>query len=236
LPRVESVARVPATLFAFVPVALACGLPRDAAGTLDRVTNGVVRVGYAIQSPWITDNGAVPGGIEAKLASDIAASVGARIVWIQRPEADLMHALHERELDLVISGLTQESAWSAEAAFTTSYYTDTIVVSAPRGSAAPSSVNNARVAILPGDPVAALIRKKNGVPVIRRDIGATQLPSAQHVWEVDQTGRESTGLILAESKRVLAVPPGENAWLVHVEKILSSRKDQIPMLLRASHR
>src|SRR5215203_4602995 len=48
--------------------ATACGLPRDADGTLDRVRNGTLRVGVAVDTPWVTDSGGAAGGVEGWLA------------------------------------------------------------------------------------------------------------------------------------------------------------------------
>src|SRR4051812_4006009 len=82
----------------------ACGLPRDTAGTSDRVRHGTMRVGVVADTPWVTDSAGTVRGIEGKFAAELAAELGARIEWVRRPEAELLLALSHRELDLVIGG------------------------------------------------------------------------------------------------------------------------------------
>jgi len=156
----------------------ACGLPRDADGTLDRVRGGTLRVGAASAPPWVTDSLGALGGVEVRLVEELARSVGARVAWTRRREAELMPALHARELDLVVGGLTADEPWHGEVAYTHPYLVDTVGVGAA-----------------PGAVTRTVTRT-----VVRR--------------------------------HVLAVAPGENAWLVHVERFLRRRKAQVPNALR----
>jgi len=152
----------------------ACGLPRDADGTLDRVRGGTLRVGVTRHAPWVTDSLGTLGGVEVRLVSDLARTLGARVAWTRQPEAALMEALHERELDLVVGGLTAAEPWTKQVAFTHPYHVDTVGVGVTAGA-------------------------------------VTRTVVRQHV---------------------LAVAPGENAWLVHVERFLRARKPAIPTMLR----
>jgi polar amino acid transport system substrate-binding protein len=138
----------------------ACGLPRDADGTLDRVRNGTLRVGVAVDTPWVTDSGGAAGGVEGWLAAEIARGLRARPVWVRGPHPRLLTELSERRLDLVVGGLEDSSPWSTEVALTKPYF----------------------------------------------------------------------------ETHVLAVPLGENAWLVHVERELRSREPQVAARLRSASR
>jgi len=133
-----------------------CGLPRDAAGTLDRVRNGIVRVGAAENKPWTVDRGDRFEGVEGQLVTAIAGTVGARVQWVRMPEFELVDALHRRQLDIVIAGFHDKLPWATEIAFTRPYFT--------------------------GDDGKA---------------------------------------------RVLAVPAGENAWLLHVDREIERRKSDL---------
>jgi polar amino acid transport system substrate-binding protein len=152
-----------------LPLAIACGLPRDPQGTLDRVRGGTLRVGFVVDTPWVVAAGAGAGGIEGAIAADLARGLGARIAWAHASETSLLQALHEGSLDLVIAGLTKESPWAAKVSLTRPYYIDTTVVR--------------------GEP--------------------------------------------AEVPHVVAVRPGENAWQVHVERMLESRKRELASMRRA---
>jgi polar amino acid transport system substrate-binding protein len=160
---------------ALVLGAAGCNLPRDGAGTLDRVHGGTVRVGVMNDAPWAFDSSGTTGGVEGALASEIARRASARIAWVRGTEGDLLPMLERREVDLVIGGLTADLPWARQVAFTRPYYTDTVIVGLP-------------------------------------DHRAPQ-PRAH----------------------VLAVAPGENAWLMHVERVLLDRKDDIPTMVRSAH-
>jgi polar amino acid transport system substrate-binding protein len=130
-----------------------CGLPRDADGTLDRVHGGALRVGVSDHPPWTAIRDGQIDGIETRLVAELARGLGARPVWRRGAESELLDALHRRELDIVVGGLTADSPWKGQVAFTRPHFTDTA------------------------------------------------------------TGRA----------HVLAVSPGENAFLVHVERFLEPR-------------
>jgi ABC-type amino acid transport substrate-binding protein len=144
--------------------AAACGLPRDAEGTLERVRGGTLRVGMVVDTPWVTDSAGVAGGVEGALARGLAARLRARPHWVRAPEATLMESLKNRDLDLVVGGVTAKSPYATEVGFTHPYYTDT----------------------------------RHG------------------------------------KKHVVAVAPGENAFLLEVDRFLDARRDSIPTLLRAA--
>ena len=154
---------LPISVLSFV---VACGLPRDPESTLERVRGGTLRVGFVVDTPWVTESGKGAGGVEGVIAAELARGLGARIAWTHASETPLLTALHDGDLDLVIAGLTEESPWAAKASFTRPYYVDTITVNSER----------------------------------------------------------------SEVPHVVAVPPGENAWQVHVERVLESRKDDLAAL------
>src|SRR4051794_27148356 len=156
-------------LIAMCSVAVACGLPRDPQGTLDRVRGGTLRVGFVVDTPWVMAAGEGAGGIEGAIAAELARGLGARIAWTHASETPLLTALHDGDLDLVIAGLTKDSPWAAKASFTRPYYVDTTTTH--------------------GEP--------------------TEVP------------------------HVVAVRPGENAWQVHVERVLEARKSELAAMRHA---
>src|SRR3954470_6776346 len=98
-----------------------CSLPRDAAGTVDFVRGGVMRVGVVHHPPWVVDHGEVVDGIEGRLVSAIAQRVGARVEWVRGPEFELIQSLSRRELQLVIGGFDVSLPWAEKVAFTRPY-------------------------------------------------------------------------------------------------------------------
>ena len=162
-----------AGLLILVAPAAACDLPRDSEGTLDRVRGGTLRVGFAVDTPWVTDSAGMAGGVEGRIVNGLARSLGARVVWTHGHESELLTALHDRELDLVVGGLTADSPWKASIAFTKPYHVDS------------------------GFVVRSLKAKRR------------------------------------EEKHVLALPPGENGWLVYVERFLRDERALLATALAA---
>ena len=99
--------------------------PADPDGTLDRISGGELRAGISHQPPWTDiaqDHSAdAPGGIEVELIEEYAESINAEVVWHAGGEEQLITMLSERELDVVVGGLTDKSPWQSDVALTTSY-------------------------------------------------------------------------------------------------------------------
>src|SRR5690554_5568854 len=117
-----------AALLALLVALTGCGLtiPSDPDGTLDRVRDGVLRVGVSINPPWTTNGPqAEPAGIEVDLARAFAGSLGADVDYAVAGEEALVLAMENDELDLIVGGLTSTSAWSDKVALTAPYRTVT---------------------------------------------------------------------------------------------------------------
>jgi ABC-type amino acid transport substrate-binding protein len=111
-----------------IALASACGLPRDPEGTLERVRGGTLRVGFVVDTPWVTAAGNGAGGIEGSIVAELARGLGARVAWVHASETPLLTALHDGDLDLVVGGLTKESPWNGKVSLTRPYYVDTAIV------------------------------------------------------------------------------------------------------------
>lgn len=104
-----------------------CGLtiPADPDGTLERVQDGVLRVGVSLSAPWtMAGPHSEPAGIEVDLARTFAGSLGASVEWTVAGEEALVRAMENGELDLIIGGLTSTSAWADKVALTAPYRTE----------------------------------------------------------------------------------------------------------------
>ena len=225
------------TRILFLLLLAACNLPRDSDGTLDRVRGGAMRVGVVIDTPWTKDSSGVIGGIEGEMARSLAEALGARVEWIRAPEGALLAALQHRELDLVIGGLRATSPWAQQVALTRPFYVDTVSVGGAPNQAPPATLDKLPVSLVQGDPAAAEVRKKGGVPRFVARLDSVSGPVAAPTWKLSQLGRrENPSLRLMEDPHVLAAAPGENAFLMRVELMLIARQDRVPSLLRQSDR
>ena len=207
---------------------LACGLPRDADDTLKQVEHGVIRVGVSQKPPWTVVSGRSVTGVEPALVTALARRLGSRVRWIVGAESDLMQQLQGRELDLVIAGMTAETPWKKKVGLTRPFYTDSVMV-----SALPTEVLQGHtVSVEPDDPVALQLRKKKAIPEYLTDLRAAHGPVAAPSWQLASLGREPSAILLQKRPHVMAVAPGENAWLLQVDRFLYQQRSQIPRMLR----
>lgn len=222
-------------LFALAPCLGACDLPRDAGGTTDRVRGGVIRVGVIAAPPWTVDSAGTVAGVEGLLVGELARELGARVQWSRRPAQELIGALHARELDLVIGGLTADLSWKHEAAFTKPYYTDTVVIGVDSGASARlREMDGLEVLVEAGSSLAADLRGKGATPRHVERLEGTRGLVAAPTWRLAALGREPTELVVRETPHVLAAAPGENAFLMRVERLLHRRRAAVPGLLRSA--
>lgn len=129
--------------------------PADPDHTLQRVTHGTLRVGISHNEPYTSVTG--PSGSEAELVERYARTLDAKVEWTEGGEEELVTRMEKGRLDLMIGGLTKDTAWG-------------------------------------------------------KKVGLTQ-PYAE---TTDEFGRTR--------KHVLAVPLGENAFLLNLDKFLQNRE------------
>lgn len=119
--------------------------PADPNGTLERVTDGTLRVGASENGGWVhfagpgsADTGTPePGGqdtggtgplldefvqgTDADLVRDFAARLGADVDWVSGAEHVLAEELKHGQLDLVIGGLDDHTPWTRHGGLTRVY-------------------------------------------------------------------------------------------------------------------
>ena len=90
------------------------------------IAEGVLRVGASENEPWseIDDDGSV-SGVEAEILTAYAGTLGARVEWTPGAESQLILALDEGMLDVVIGGIRSDSPWVSKAALTRPHATAT---------------------------------------------------------------------------------------------------------------
>ena len=99
-----------------------CGsIPADPDGTLERVTDGVLRVGVSPDDGLISVAGNEVSGKEAELVEDFAETLNARVEWTIGGEERLVGQLDTGKLDLVVGGITDATPWVESAGVTRAY-------------------------------------------------------------------------------------------------------------------
>lgn len=208
-----------------------CDVPRDPEGTLERVADGTMRVGVSESPPWVVLEGSEPAGVEVEIVKRFAEDIGAEIEWHEGTVEELAAALHVRELDLVIAGLTSTAKITSEATLTHPYLTTQVVVAVPPDSEVDEDITGLEVAVEEASEAAGILEKED--VVVRRvpDVLEVEGPIAVESFLVDDLGYDDTGVRLVESDQVMAVPHGENAWLVRLERFLLSDRAMLDDIL-----
>ena len=218
------------TVVALALLVTACGLPRDPESTLDRVSGGTLRVGISEHEPWTVLGSSGPSGVEVELVELFAEDIDARIEWVDGEVEELAGALKVREIDLLIAGLTARSKISSEGALTHPYLTTQLVVATPPEMDL-EDVAGIEVAVEANTEGAGILEKTDAIPVRVDDATDAEGPVAIENYLLDDLGLEDTGLRLLETDHVMAVPHGENAWLVRLERFLLADPQRIDSVL-----
>jgi polar amino acid transport system substrate-binding protein len=215
-----------------------CEFPADVDGTLDRVRGGTLRVGVTPADPFvILSDGEEPQGVEPELVRRFARRIGATVDWVPGSESELMAALHGRQLDIVVAGLTRRSAWQQEVTLTRPYLNTQWLVAAPDEETArelSEDLEGHEVAVEANSGIAAKLAEDTDATVVPVD-DLTQVdgPAAVEDYLLDDLGLIRTDAELDEHEHAMAVSMGENAFLVELERfLLDSEGDAERILAR----
>lgn len=118
--------RFGATLAAVVVAASTvsgCGvrIPSDPEGTLDRISEGELRVGASAHGTLVSVDGNDVSGSLPELIEGFADEHGASITWTVDSEERLVDLLEDGDLDLAIGGMTDASPWADRVSLTRGY-------------------------------------------------------------------------------------------------------------------
>lgn len=214
-----------------------CQFPADADGTLERVRGGTLRVGVTEADPFVVLGDGGPRGVEVELVKNFARRLDAEVEWIPGSEAELMGALHGRQLDIVIAGLNRRSPWSREVALTRPYLNTQVVIAAPDAEQArelSDDLEGHEVAVEAGSEAAAKLYEDTDA-IVRpvEDVASAGGPAAVPDYLLDELDLVRTDAELDEHEHAMAVSMGENAFLVELERyLLDSEREAVALLAR----
>src|SRR5215217_3640772 len=218
-----------------VLIAAGCDFPRDPRGTLEGVQNGTMRVGIVENNPWMQMEKGHASGVEVELLKGFARELGAEVSFVPGTTPELLEAAKEAEVDVLIGGFTSTSpgvSEGKEAGVTGSYLTTRFVVGVPPGRPTFDALSGREIAVEHIDGTAALLKAEGAVPVPVDDLSTAEIPVATYRWQLEAWGFKPTGVELPEEKHVMAVPLGENGWLVELERFLRVQREEARELLR----
>jgi polar amino acid transport system substrate-binding protein len=213
-----------------------CQYPRDPEGSLNRAAGGTLRVGVVEDPPWVTLPAAdEPQGVEPALIRGFAEEIDAEIEWVEGSEADLVEAMRGFQLDVIIGGLTRSSRYAKDVALTRPYVDTEIQFAVPPGGELPDDLDGAEVWVERSSEAASILQQE--------EVDATARPYERldevdgiallHTYEIDELDYERTDRIQRDDEHAMAVPLGENALLVELERFLLDRGEEAEERLHA---
>jgi polar amino acid transport system substrate-binding protein len=220
-------------LIAFISAS--CDFPRDPRGTLDKVQGGTMRVGIVNHDPWTQMEEGRASGIEVALLRDFAAELETEVVFVQGTVPELLEAARQGEVDVVAGGFTSTSpgvSEGKEAGITGPYLVTRFAVGVPPGRPKFDDLSGRKIAVERIDGTAALLKEEGAIPVPVDDLSSADMPVAAYTWQLEEWGFDPTGVELPEEKHIMAVPLGENGWLVRLERFLRANRQEAVELLR----
>ena len=212
----------------------ACDFPADPEGTLDRVSGGTMRVGVIADPPWVVlSEGAEPAGVEPELVRSFAEEIDAEIEWVEGTESDLAAAAGGFQLDLLIGGLTRDFPYVEDVAMTRPYVDTELEIGVPPGEELPDELGGVEIYVERSSEAAALLREEedDAIPVPFESLAEIDGPALLDTYDLDAIGYERTAYILRDDEHAMAVPSGENAFLVELESFLLDRGEEAEDLL-----
>lgn len=197
--------------------------PQDIEGTLEEIENGVMRVGVTESAPWVIRTADGPAGIEVEIITELARELNAEVQWHWGNETNLLDALSRRQLHLVIGGLTQNKRLPVVSAPTNPYYKSRITVGFPQAEAEtmPASLAGVTVAIEPLSTLEHRLTEHDAQVVVQAEPERSGLPVAGPTYWLQAKGFEPGPWDLASDRHVMALPKGENAWMLRVQTHLN---------------
>jgi Bacterial extracellular solute-binding proteins, family 3 len=226
--------RKAALLYLILALTVGCDVPRDAEGTLARVRNGTMRIGFTANDPWVRLVGDQVAGIEPALLRQWAEQLGTRVEWVSGSEASLVEALHKGELDVIVAGLLSDTPFSSKLGLSQPYIKARIRFAVPPGTPPPEDWAGRPVAVAPDRlAIRAMIREEEAMPTSPGAFSPSDLAVAAYDFEIEARGLVPADPVLATERHVIATRPGESAFLLALDRFLQDY-DEAKMLRLAA--
>ena len=200
-----------------------CRYPTDIEHSLEKIRGKVLNVGVTENPPWVmrSDNG--PAGLEPEIVAALAEELDAEVHWHWGSESVLLRALEERQLHLVIGGFTKNSRLSKLAAQTRPYHDSSYTVGYPSATELPASLKDENVAIHPVNHFIKALRDEGAIPRRETELVKVNGAVAAPIWWLQAHGFKPGEWELATDQHVMALPKGENAWMLTVQRHLDDQ-------------
>ncbi|ARS34544.1 hypothetical protein CA264_03295 [Pontibacter actiniarum] len=200
--------------------------PRDPEHTLENVKGHVLRVGVASNGKWAQADGASPSGIEVELVKGFAKELGAEIEWLPDAQSNILEKVEVHELDMAIGGFTKTSPWVKHLAFSQPHHTEKIKVGTLPSRTLPEEIEDLPVHVRRNSQAAVYVKKKEGQPVYVDQLQPGPYLVAATEEELQQLGLRVSDYTLHKEEYVVAIPKGENAFLMRLDKYIDKHSHE----------
>lgn len=200
--------------------------PKDPRHTLEHVQGHVLKVGIADNGKWAQMKGSTPSGVEVELVKGFAKELGAEIEWVPDAQNNLLERVELLDLDMAIGGFTKTSPWIKHVAFTKPHHSEKIKVGTIASGTIPEEIEDLPVHVRRNSMAAMYVKEKEGKPVFDEQLKAGPHLIAGTEDELKQMGLKVSDYNLHKNEYVIAIPKGENAFLMRLEKYIDQHDKQ----------
>jgi polar amino acid transport system substrate-binding protein len=192
--------------------------PKDANNTLESVRGHVIRVGLSAYDSSEAASGR-PATFEMYIINQFAREVNAKVQWVKGSQSEMIQLLEDQHLHLAIGGYKSPSPFEKVVSFSRPYLVAKIIVGAVGSAPLPETIKNKEVVVL--NPVIGLYVKENGgKPVLKDTLTQGSYLIAGTEEELKKMHVQVSNIVLHEEKLIIALPKGENALLMQLEKCI----------------
>lgn len=198
-----------------------CQYPKDMNDSLTTIRGGVLHVGVTENPPWVMKRGDEAYGVEPELIRGIAEQLNAEVRWHWGTESQLVRALEQFQVRLVAGGLTQSTPLSKHAALTNAFFTSENRVGFRADIAPPASLKNIEVGVNFVSGLTSKLQAEGAKPRYLDELPHSPIPVAAPTWRLQAYDLTPGPQILSKHKHVMALPKGENAWMLELQRYLN---------------
>ncbi len=190
--------------------------PKDSKNTLEDARGNILKAGIGAES--LSANYAEPFSYQKKFVEQFAKSLHAEVQWVRGDQSSLTELLHNYEIHMAIGGFVKPSSFKEKVTISKTYYVKRYVVTGVKDI---QSLKGKKVFV--HDYFSDFnVRKKGGIPV-----WSDALPKTGEIWaaseeELSERNISLSGVTLSEQDFAIAIPKGESAFLIELEKFIDS--------------
>ena len=139
------------------------------------------------------------------------------------------------QLDVIVGGLTRSWLYGREVALTRPYVDTEIEFGVPPGQELPDDLDEVEIWVEQSSEAAALLQQEEGEAnsIYYDSVEEIEGPALLDDYELLAIGYERTDRIQRDEEHAMAVPMGENAFLIELEQFLLDRGQEAEELLEA---